>query len=393
MLSFYYICQNCIENSAVKKILLYLVFATFLFASCDESDHNEPKLNNRTVIFYLVADNSLSKITSINVQELLEGTTKDRLNNGNLILYIDNKNELPHLLQIKIENGKAVKKKVKEYEEQDSTDPVVMKRVIADILKDYKAKSYGLVLWSHSSAWMPKDTGDLISSRSFGVDYENEMDIDVLSNVLNESALHFDFILFDACYMGSIEVVYELRKVTDYLLVSPMEVIDKGFPYRQIVGELFNTPAGVKRICEDFYNYYNVQSGDYRTASVALVNTKKIEELSSVMNSIISNHKADLGNVDLNRIQALEYNYSKRLLYDFNDYVRKFASVTEYSTFQKALAEVVVYKANTPTSYFAQPEKSYRIEECCGLTVYPFGFHPRLDDWYKRLEWYQDVFN
>lgn len=375
----------------MKKIFLFLIFVTVLFVSCDESDHNESELNNRTVILYLVADNTLSRYTDINVNEILKGTTAQKLNKGNLILYIDNKKEAPHLLQIKMKDGKAVKEKVKIYKEQDSTDPTVMKAVLADIVKDYKAKHYGLVLWSHSSAWMPKETDSLLTTRSFGIDNGNEMNIDVLKEVLNET-VHFDFILFDACYMGSVEVVYELRNTTDYLLVSPMEVMAKGFPYEQIVGKFFSFPADVKGICKDYYNYYNAQKGNFRTASVALIDTKKLPNLASVVKSIISKHKADLGSVDLSNVQAMDYYYDKRLLYDFDDYIQQFASLGEYKAFQSALAEVIIYEAHTPSSFFAEPMKSYRIYECCGLTVYPYGFNPALDNWYTRLEWYKDVF-
>lgn len=376
----------------MKQLFIYSILLISLLASCDKSDHVAPPLDNRTVIIYMVGDNSLTEITQANLQELVAGTTAEKLNNGNLVVYVDNRKQRPQILQIKIEEGKAVEKLVKTYEEQDSANPTVMKGVIADIAKEFATPHYGLVLWSHASAWIPKGANDMLSTRSFGSDNGSEMDIDVLREVLSEGNIHYDFILFDACYMGSVEVAYELRKHTDYLLASPMEVIAKGFPYEQIVEKFFSMPANVQGICEDFFNYYNKQEGDLRTASVALVDAKRLDALAATVRNIMQIHKADLTSVDLTKVQALEYYHSKRLLYDFDDYIKNLVSEGEYATFQKALRAVVLYEAHTPTSYFAYPAVSYSIPSCCGLNFYPLGFNPQLDEWYSRLEWYKAVY-
>lgn len=46
-------------------------------------------------------------------------------------------------------------------------------------------------------------------TQSFGLDMSDELNINDLKKSL---PVHSDFILFDACYMGSIEVLYELRE-------------------------------------------------------------------------------------------------------------------------------------------------------------------------------------
>lgn len=382
----------------MRKIFLYSILSLFIFISCDDSDHPTPKvLNNRTVILYIIGDNNLSKYAEINTQELLKGTTSEKLNNGNLVLYIDDrdKKQSPRIIQIKMQGEKAVTETVKTYDEQDSTNPEVMKMVLQDIREKFKSDSYGLVLWSHASAWLPKVTQDLIATRSFGNDEDNEMEIDVLKDAL--SGFHFDFILFDACYMASVEVAYELRNIADYIIASPMEVIAKGFPYEHIVGKLLKMPnADLQGICKDFYDFYNVQTGDSRTASVSLVDTKKLEKLAGVMRGIMKEYKSKLPTVNLYEVQALEYYHHKRLLYDFDDYMKhltnNFSGEKDYRLFRAVLREVVIYEAHTPTSYFAYPRKSILINKCCGLSVYPLGFNPSLDQWYERLEWYKDVY-
>ncbi len=377
----------------MKQLFLYSVLLFVFFVSCDDSDHPELELEKRTVICYMVGDNNLSDQTDLNLEALMAGTTKEKLNNGNLVVYMDSRKEEPKILEIKVEADKVVSKLVKTYSEQNSASPRVMKNVLADIKKQFPAKHYGLVLWSHGSAWLPKNAESMIVTRSFGDDSGNVMDIDVLKDVLADG-VHYDFILFDACYMASVEVAYELRKVTDYLVASPMEIIAEGFPYKEIVGEFFSFPANLRGICEDFYNYYanHKNGGDYRTASISLVETKKLELLASAMNKIMKKHKKELSSVNLDKLQQLEYYHSKRLLYDLDEYVQQLASDEEYAVFRKALTETILYEVHTPTSFFAKPFQSFAIEKCCGLTVYPLSFNPKLDKWYERLEWYDAVY-
>lgn len=375
----------------MNRIHIYMVLLLALLTACDDNDENIIPPTNRTVILYLVADNSLSDYSIVNINELLRGTTKEKLNGGNLVVYVDNRKSKPKILHLKVNSmGKVVEKVVKTYKEQDSTDPAVMKKVLDDVVGAFPASRYGLVLWSHSSAWIPKDAEKMIATRSFGLDGGNEMEINTLKEVLSQS-VKFEFILFDSCYMGSIEVAYELRNTTDYLIASAMEVLGKGYPYDQLVGKFFSMPnADVKGIAKEFYDYYNSKEGDWRTASVVVVDMKKIDGVANSVKNIMRSSKKP-ATVDLSKVQALEYYYSKRLLYDFDDYMGQLSGGEEYKAFQKALNEAIIYEAHTPTSYFDLIRKSLDIHKCCGLTVYPVGYTPALDAWYSQLDWYKAV--
>ena len=105
------------------------------------------------------------------------------------------------------------------------------------------------------------------------------MDIIELAETL--SPYHFDFILFDACYMGTIEVAYELKDVCDYIICSPTEILSDGFPYNKIVNKLFSQPLQVKAVAEDQYSYYNSQKGILKSAAICVVKTDGLDNLST----------------------------------------------------------------------------------------------------------------
>ena len=57
------------------------------------------------------------------------------------------------------------------------------------------------------------------------------MDISELAAAIDGSGVRFDYLLFDACFMSSVEALYDLRRAADYIVASPCEVMAHGFPY------------------------------------------------------------------------------------------------------------------------------------------------------------------
>ena len=68
---------------------------------------------------------------------------------------------------------------------------------------------------------------------------DNRMNISEFVEIL-KSAPHFDFILFDACFMQAVEVAYELRDYTDYCIGSPTEIPGPGASYDAVVPAMFS---------------------------------------------------------------------------------------------------------------------------------------------------------
>ena len=51
---------------------------------------------------------------------------------------------------------------------------------------------------------------------------------------------NYEFILFDCCLMGGIEVAYEFKDKCEYMLFSPTEILADGFPYEKMFDPIFN---------------------------------------------------------------------------------------------------------------------------------------------------------
>ena len=260
-------------NTPLKYSRLIVLFFLALIVSACHDDDETPKTGpaNRTVLVYMMAENSLSKYAEeggsldSDIQEMIQGASSIP-DNDHLIVFLDDADasQKPRIYEIK----KATKKKeaqaelVREYtEEVCSTDPAVLEEVLNYVKRNYPAKGYGLVMWSHGSGWLP--AGQKKDSRSIGVDNENntssntgiEMEISDLAEVIAGFG-KLDFLYFDACYMQGIEVAYELRGVTDYVIGCPAETPALGARYDKIIPPMFAPVADIKGIVNNNFNYY-----------------------------------------------------------------------------------------------------------------------------------------
>ena len=371
-----------------QRIITGLLFCFPLFWGCT-NDVPDPVAPTRTVLVYMAADNSLSSYSYDNIESIVQGTSASALNGGNLLIYVDAKNAAPQLLQIKVKSdGKIQKLSVEDYPEQNSADPSVMRGVFDKVIGDYPADSYGLVLWSHGTAWIPYKLQPML--RSFGQDESNRMEIDQLTEALPDHV--FDFIMFDACYMASTEVAYALRDKADYILASPTEVLGEGFPYKLIIGNFFTETADLQQIAETFYNYYNQQTGLYQSASVSLIATEQLDNLAAICREIVIGKENAIASLPIQELQQLEYlGYTYHALYDFDDFISRLATETQYTNYLSILNKVVLYKQTTPNATYFKGQLV--INQFSGLSIYvPQDGLATLNDWYKGMEWYRAVY-
>lgn len=200
----------------------------------------DPLKSSRTVLVYVAADNTLSGFALPDFEEMKVGMAKVEDVDVNFLVYID-KGGSPQLLELKNENGTVVEKVVKTYSSRNSVGVSETQEVFAAVFSNtqYQADSYGLVYWSHGDGWLPYPLG--ANTRWVGQDIGNgdkRMNISEFVEIL-ETAPHFDFILFDACFMQSVEVAYELRDYTDYCIGSPTEIPGPGASYDELVPAMF----------------------------------------------------------------------------------------------------------------------------------------------------------
>ena len=374
------------------KGLLYwsLTIALLLLCACEKEEEPQvPLVAGRTVLVYFAADNNLSGSVEGDIAAMEEGLLHTDMHNGNLLVYVDKKGQSPQLLRL-VQEGDSVRRKlIEEYAiDHASATAERLHQVLQQVTDSYPSNRYGLVLWSHGTAWLPFDYKNYL--RSFGTDTGNHfMSVNDLTAALSD--YHFDFLLFDACYMASLEVAYALRHCTDYLIASPTEVLADGFPYQLFMQDLFTPEANVVDIATQFYTYYQSSYG-----TVSVTKTAELADLATACHAIFQGKGEEaLFAVPVQELQIMEYlTGNVHALYDCADYMRQLATDAQYEEFQSCLDRAVIYKATTPKSAYAYAYGTYLpINRFSGLSIYvPQAELADLNNWYQQLEWYQAVY-
>jgi hypothetical protein len=359
------------SNEMKKNILITIII--LLFASCSKDEVPEPDnpvRMERTIIAYIAADNNLSDVVYIDIEEMKEGYREIGVN---LVVLMDVADEAPCLLKI-TEDGEQ---EIKTYQEFNSADPATMNKLLREIAEMYPSESYGLILWSHGTSWLPAG----VQMKSFATDGNRQMDIPDLAEAL---PMHFDFIIFDACLMGAVEVAYELRNKTDYIIASSTETIDSGFPYELVIPALLSSTPDLRKAAESYFDYYQQQSGAFRSATVSLINTKELDNLAHITSQLISGQTFDIASFDRTSVQRLDM-YDEQYTFDFLDFITKAFPEADKRQLIEQLAKTVLYKAHT-----AEFLEEYEINTYCGLSCYiPHSGRNDLNSYYQQLGWYQ----
>ena len=399
------------------KRLLYLWVTIAMLASCSNEipEQEEATFNGRTILVYLVANNAsdvkLDKYLKTNIVWMYQNMATDSDSCRLLVYYRPSQNDgliaEPSILEF-ISDGKGhingrsalsteefsdvfgeatVLKTYIETEGYNATDPEVMAQVFRDMQTAAPSNSYGLIFGSHASGWMPAAA---TVSRAFGDDGGYSINIPELRDVLTNSfsSGNLDFILLDACMMGSVEVAYELRNVADYCIASVMETSASGFPYQRMFHYLSDTDVDYQRICTAFTDYY--QSG---WGTCAAIDCSRLDNLADAVAGELQNHAADISTLDYQNIQQYGASSYRNFSFDIGDFFRQLNGGTIPASIQTALDQAVIAKSCIPGKYSYLPEVD--ADRFCGIGMFfpeYTGVRSSWEDYYRTsISWYQAV--
>lgn len=343
---------------------------------------------------FIISDNNLDDHTEYIEADMVKGL-KGCPVGTELFLYIDRMTGTPSLRHLfLLESGQVGVKTISEYNERCSTSPDVFRDVLSTMISKSSGRRYGLIYWSHGSGWLPGLNPDIFSrnstTRSLGADGLYSMDIDDMNSVLSMNKAP-DFLVLDACFMGSVEVAYSLRNSTHYLIASPGETLGVGFPYHIVLPELVKgSRESLSHSLDLYLDYcYSDYYGDGTISGMAsLIDCTEMDSLASAFKNVVSDSDCIVSPGD---IQAFDCS-NPHLYYDLLDYVD---AMTEYTlardAFKRQLEKTVVKKVTTP-SIFTQTsgrDSMLTIERFSGLSSYIHGIGAGLDYSYTQTEWYR----
>ena len=222
----------------MKKFFVGICALFVLLVSCGKNEDtpqpNPAPSSEITILAYLVANNSLDDDLLTNIGAMYDGLA-EMDQQATLLVYWDGKtkigsNKAQHLILKYVTDGKGninglpaldmnatlndvldEAEIVKEYETQYSVDKAIMNKVLKDMVALAPSSKLGLIFGSHASSWL----NSIYTSRAFGQDGagDDTMLIQDMAEAISSTNKKYEFILFDACYMGTAEVAYTFRNI------------------------------------------------------------------------------------------------------------------------------------------------------------------------------------
>ena len=405
----------------MKKVLLYLISILVLNACSDEiPEYHESARAKRVVLAYMAANSPSDNIDACimkNLQWMYESlsTAKDTCT---LMVYYkpSNKNQYiktAEILEFQTDgygkiNGQEILQgssltienviaQAKHHQAQlgIATNPDIMKenlRIMQDIAP---AESYGLILGSHATGWLPSTNAQY--SRSFGIDGDtsNAINIPELATTLEQSfpSGNLEFTLFDACMMGTAEVFYELRNATHYCVAFVMETPIAGFPYDRFFINLYEDVIDYAKICSETaqFNKENNWWGTY-----AAVDCTAMGEVAQAIQAELLSHQSELQTLDYTQVQQYGYGQYQYFTFDVVDLISQLNGGVVPANVQNSMDKAVIAKDCLDGEEY--PLMTLRIdpERFCGMGMYFPGrnisytwdrYYQSSIAWYNAAGW------
>lgn len=235
-------------------------------------------------------------------------------------------------------------------------------------VREFPADHYCLILWDHGTGWE-------ISTRSAAPRYKyvivdntnGSREMNVTDIPLALEGLPVDVLAFDACYMQQLEVAYQLRNSTRYMVGSAAAEPSPGFNYNRLLGGIDSstTPEG---LCRWMVRCYASEYPPPRKGiTLSAIDLQRIGEVASAASSfaqaLISAPPSAAPALKDCRTQTLDYSTlsggTERYSLDLLDYAGRCAGAlgedgtAAYSALSEALASALVaetHNRDTPTA-------------------------------------------
>lgn len=387
----------------------------------------------KVMLLYSDGCNSLSSFLSEDINDLCTGWLPRQRRADDVILVYSHQPasrgqysqpSSPVLFRLYAESdGTAVRDTLTVYEPGTiSSSPEQLNNVLTYVNRAFPAKNYGLIFSSHATGYLPAGfyskpgdyffKEDMMRSQGTGIRrtpspvpyIESEQDPDmpavksVGQTVIGSSSyemdlrdfaeaipMKLDYILFDACLMGGIEVAYELVGKCDRLGFSQAEVLAEGFNYKTLASHLLgnSSEADPYNVCKDYFTQYDVQSGVYRSATISLIDCNRLEPLAEICNELFDKYSENIKKIRPSEVQRF-YRSSKHWFYDLQSILEK-AGITaaEKAELLECLDDCVLYKGATPSFM-----NEFPINTFSGFSMYlPSNGNTELSKYYKTLKW------
>ncbi|MBO5984371.1 MAG: hypothetical protein J6P90_05060 [Rikenellaceae bacterium] len=393
-----------------RYILLLFTACSLLISSCGKLSNDKEKVTPQTIIVYL-SGTSLNWAFNINVQDIETALQQNIKGDSRVVVVWQNGvAKKAEAIELCYDNGHITRQPLAEYDLSNTMSKDDLSYIFNDVMRLAPASAYGLVIGSHSWAWIPFDDYDQIRSNGLSKSAyarlrimdelprhlqtrfigdpngANCFDITTLAEAIQATGKQFEYIIFDACFMANVEAAYELRNSTKYIIGSACEIMGNGFPYAKTLPHLLKNGGRSYDLAEAARSYHEHYKNTLKySGTIALVNCSQLDALAMTMKEV---NKSLSEEYDRNSLQTYEGG-TNHIFFDLGDYVDKVCTSNEAKSKFKAQLEKCVPTKFTLDTFWSTYIHSdhYPITSFSGMSTSAPSILFR--DSYAQTSWYK----
>ena len=337
----------------IKRILILLTTITAATGCewlCPDDKCIVDEENRKVLLLYSAGYNSLRNYLLDDIRDLKQGWLPGNGCNDDILLVYThsprrsgsyNEPTSPYLIRLyRNQEGATVSDTLQTYEKSTiSSSAAQMKEVLTYIKDNFTSGSYGMIFSSHATGYLPAgyysdpDNYTFAKARTFSlkegpsvpspvpyIEPEYDPSLPMVKSIGQDVSgaadrrlsyemdlpdfaeaipMQLDYILFDACLMGGVEVAYELKDKCRKVGFSQAEVLAEGLDYKTLTSRLLEKDIpDVEGVCDDYFTQYETQSGVYRSATISLIDCEKIDPLASVCKELFAKYREGITSAD-----------------------------------------------------------------------------------------------
>ena len=436
----------------IKKICSLIIATLFIVVGVSCSNGDSPDGPDapvtpvgQTVFMFFPWSNNLLSDFRRTVEDMQTVVAQRSMKDERIVVFMATSEREAVLFELKKQNGRCLTDTLRHYSDRPFTSRQWLTSLFSEVMTLAPASRYGMVVGCHGLAWVPvqgqrnarkrlgsqerideednlykeerldKEGDDLmhfevqgpVTTRFIGGTYpETQIETTDLADAMADAGFHTEYILVDACYMSSVEVAYELKDVTHYLIASPTEVLSYGFPYITMGKHLLGTP-NYKGIADSFISFYSSYYLPYGT--VAVTDCTQLDALAAIAQQINAaateqinvaaaepTNAASEGKLNTarsgknvpNGVQIMD-GYSPTLFYDLGHLMSlKDAGTVLTAAFAEQIEKTVPYKGHTGQYFTTLKDAPVDIKHYSGLNTSQ-GSLNHMADRLSETAWYK----
>lgn len=376
------------------KKTLYLLFLLLTCFSCEQEKLIIGDPAQSTVVMFFPWSSNLKSYFDQNIKDFASAVTSEGLYNERVIVCIESKPDYVDMIEMKSLSDGCKLDTLFSYSNAGFTTERGLTKLFTTMRTITNTDTYSLIIGCHGMGWLPIDWSEDETAQTKAGEFEKpitryfggltneyKIEISTLAQGLKNADLKLEYLLFDDCYMSSIEAAYELKDVTHYLIACPTEVMAYGFPY-QYCGKYLLGEPDYENVCKSFYNFYRNYESPYGT--IAVTDCSELDNLAEIVRQI---NEQCPNEINISNVQQMD-GYTPPIFYDLADVVHhQCTNVYLTDRFDEEMLRVVPYSAHT-SFYYTAAKGPQIINNFSGITTSVCSTNKRAAS-ATETAWYQ----